>query len=113
MQTTIIIFIALLVVGIMLLVNGIMLKGKNQIPKWMLKDVQITASSDVKGFSDYMWLKTIVASFVSFGYAAYYLISQLVEEIEYNSYVPITYVAMFMAFMIIMNGAKDKFLKNS
>ena len=110
-MTTLIIFALLIMLGVVMLVTAIRLKTRLVIPNWMKKDVEVTAKSDVSGFADYMWIKTLAGGLITLFYAAYYYLAQTVEEVEYGTYVPITYIALLMAYMVILTGAKDRFLR--
>lgn len=112
-MTHVIIFALLIVIAVGMMVSAIRLKTKLVIPRWMDKDGIVTANSDVKGFADYMWLKTIAGAVIILMYALYYYMAQTIEEIVYGSYVPITFIVILMAYMIILNGAKDRFLRKN
>lgn len=108
-MTTFIVCVALLILGAFSIADGVFMKTKSRIPKWMLKGVEVKPDSNTEGFINSMWYKNIFAGVILITYGAYRLATCYITELVYNSMMMWGLLIFLLAYMMLLTNAKREF----
>lgn len=101
---------AVIVIGLYIFISAMQLKVHKRVAKWMSKNVKISETSDVDGFTKNMFGKTIYFGFVVVAFGIYGLACEVVEQLPKSFGITACFIVLIMAYFYLLAGAKSKYL---